>query len=103
VVDGPHGPRRTYCSTRCRVEAKRRDRAPEPGEQLVARQRQHRLEVRVRPEQPATSNCDPWQLCDEGLEALDRIGQELPLHGRATADLRLARERLRQLAWGVEE
>jgi hypothetical protein len=84
-------------------------RAPsEMPDALAARQREHRLRVRVRPKLPVASNADPWLVADEALDALDRLRQawSRPHRRRDRAvveDFELAAELLRRLAWGPED
>jgi hypothetical protein len=89
------------------VRAKRRSASDEP-EALKLRQREHRLKIRVRPKLPVVSNCDPWLLADEGLDALDRIrlAWNRPLYqrgARPTEDFDFVAEMLRRLCWGPED
>ncbi len=74
----------------------------ESPEALVARQRAHRLEKRVRPKVVAASNADPWVIADQALDSLDRIRPLLAKFGAAREDLDQAVEALKQLAWGPE-
>ncbi len=75
----------------------------ERPEALAARQREHRLQERVKPKQPAPPNTDPWLIADEALDLLDRAERRLR-HLRLPADeLEEIGELLRRLAWGPEE
>jgi len=77
--------------------------ASDEPEALAARQREHRLMIRVQPKEPVDSRADPWVVADEGLDALDNIRQLLRPGGQALEELDVAGERLRRLAWGPGE
>ncbi len=77
--------------------------ASDQPEALAARQREHRLRERIRPKLPVLPNADPWVVCDEGLDAIDRIRFLVHPQGQVLEELDLAAERLRRLAWGPEE
>jgi hypothetical protein len=78
--------------------------ASETPEALAARQREHRLMVRVRPKMPVEPNADPWLIAHEALDALDRLRHpKLYKHSRsAEEDFELVAEQLRRLCWGPE-
>jgi hypothetical protein len=80
-----------------------RDAPSDMPEALAARQREHRLRERVRPKLPVESNADPWIVCGEGLDAIDRIRFLLHPRGQALEELDIVAERLRRLAWGPED
>ena len=67
--------------------------ASDEPEALAARQREHRLMIRVQPKEPVDSRADPWVVADEGLDALDNIRQLLRPGGQALEELDVAGER----------
>ena len=76
--------------------------ASDAPEALSARQREHRLRVRVEPRERPPSNADPWLLAEEALDLLDGLRRELSPVGRAVRDLEQAQELLKQLAVGPD-
>jgi hypothetical protein len=90
------------------VRSRNRNAPSEMPEALAARQREHRLMVRVRPKMPVEPNADPWLVADEALDALDRVRLDFgrPHHrrrGKAVEDLDLVSELVRRLCWGPED
>ncbi len=74
--------------------------ASDAPEAVAARQRDHRLEERIKPKNPPPDNWDPWLMADEALELLERCLPYLPLS--YSRDVQQAMELIRQLAWGPE-
>ncbi len=74
--------------------------ASDAPEAVAARQRDHRLEERIKPRYSLAANADPWMVADEALELLERCLPYLPLS--YSRDVQQAMELIRQLAWGPE-
>jgi hypothetical protein len=89
--------------------ARKRRNYDAPSEQpdaLAARQREHRLKERVKPAQPADWRTDPWQLCAEALDAIDRLRTKRSVgysFASVDEDLDTIEERVKRLAWGPED
>jgi hypothetical protein len=80
--------------------------ASDQPEALAARQREHRLRVRVRPKLPVDSRADPWLIAEEALDALDRLRTPVLYGARENSrdeDFDLVAERIRRLCWGPED
>ncbi len=67
---------------------------------VAARQREHRLEERVRPKQLASANADPWLLADRALDHLDAVAHLLHPRGEVAGHLEEVAELIKQLATG---
>jgi hypothetical protein len=86
-----------------RRQAEPKGAASEQPAALAARQREHRLRVHVRPQEPAGPHDDPWLICADALDAVDRLRTKRSVGYGFTSieeDLELIEERCRQLAWG---
>jgi hypothetical protein len=87
------------------VKTRNRVAPSEQPEALAARQREHRLLVRVRPKLPVEANADPWEIANEALDVVDRLKFDWtrPHHrrlGKHVEDLELVAELIRRLAFG---
>jgi len=73
--------------------------ASDQPDALAARQRQHRLRERMRPDTPLPANANVWLVADEILDCLDRIRPYLVRLHAPLEDLEQAGELLKGLMW----
>jgi len=66
------------------------------------RVRFHRLRERIRPQEPPSSDWDPWELANEAIILMGAVRKGLK-NPALVAKQDQAMELLRQLAWGPEE
>ncbi len=71
--------------------------ASDAPEAVAARQRDHRLEERIRPNRRLSPNADPWIVANHALDLLDTLRDNV-----ADWKLREIAELVKQLAWGPE-